>query len=89
MIFMGSLTYTIHVIMVSTGDTVRIRLDRGSVLSSALEAYLNSCPTFPFFFSSAFCLEGELRTQGIVVVALHRFAFTKVHVIDTTLIQVL
>ena len=33
MIFM---TYTIRLIMVSTGDTVRVRLDRGSVISSAL-----------------------------------------------------
>jgi len=51
MIFM---TYTIHLITVSMGGMVRVRLDRGSVLSSALACLpLNFWPTFSYLFSSA------------------------------------
>ena len=45
------MTYTVHLIMVSMGDTVRVTLDRGSVLRSALACLsLNFSPTL---FSSA------------------------------------
>jgi len=48
------MTYPICLITVSTGDTVRIRLDRGSVLSYALACLsLIFCPTFLYLFSSA------------------------------------
>ena len=41
------MTYTIRLIMVFAGEVVRVRLDRGSELSSALACLsLNFCPTF-------------------------------------------